>query len=192
MFKHKDTPDRNRKVSGSLSSGSMDSSETASLDSNMEEQQKAAREVWDRHTNPGSELSMAKRRMMVEREVQSRAAKGGNAGVVRRLEEAGPKHLVKTSIVDRDVVYEDMKKVPTVTKPPTTELPSKSLKVTERKVFGLDKNQVLVLVIVLLVSLILYSVLLHLTVKAALCQDTLETIMMQRRDWQTRRCFNIT
>jgi hypothetical protein len=90
MFKHKDTPDRNRKVSGSLSSGSMDSSETASLDSNMEEQQKAAREVWDRHTNPGSELSMAKRRMMVDREVQSRAAKGGNAGVVRRLEEAGP------------------------------------------------------------------------------------------------------
>ena len=57
---------------------------------------------------------MAKRRMMVDREVQSRAAKGGNAGVVRRLEEAGPKHLVKTSIVDRDVVYEDMKKVPTV------------------------------------------------------------------------------
>ena len=127
---------------------------------------------------------MAKRRMMVDREVQSRAAKGGNAGVVRRLEDAGPKHLVKTSIVDRDVVYEDMKK--TVTKPPATELPSKSLKVTERKVFGLDKNHVLVVVIVLLVILILYSVLLLLTVKAAQCQDTLETIMKQRRDWQKK------
>ena len=63
---------------------------------------------------------------------------------------------------------------------------SKSLKVTERKVFGLDKNQVLVVVIVLLVSLILYSVLLLLTVKAAQCQDTLETIMKQRRDWQKK------
>ena len=64
MLKHKLTPDRNRKVLGSLSSGSMDSSETA-----MEEQQKTARVVWDRNTNPGSEMSLAKK------EVQSRGAK---------------------------------------------------------------------------------------------------------------------
>ena len=182
MSKPQLTPDRNRKVSGSLSSGSTDSAETGSSDSNMEEQQKIAREVWDRHTNPGSELSMAKRRM-VEREVQSKGTKEENKGVVKRLEDAGPKHLAKTSIVDREVVYEDMKKV---AKPPTRELPSKNLKGTKGNLFGLDKNQVLVVVIVLLVSLILYSVLLLLTVKAAQCQDTLETIMKQRRDWQKK------
>ena len=59
----------------------------------MEEQQKTARVVWDRHTNPGSELSLAKRRM-AEREVQSKGVNGGNKGVIKRLEEAGPKHLV--------------------------------------------------------------------------------------------------
>ena len=71
MSKPQLTPDRNRKVSASLSSGSMDSSETGSLDSNnsMDEQQKTARVVWDRHTNLRSEMSMAKR------EVQSRGAK---------------------------------------------------------------------------------------------------------------------
>ena len=185
MLKPKFTPDRNRKVSGSLRSGSKDSAETGSSDSNMEEQQKTAREVWDRHTNPGSDLSMAKRRM-VEREVQSKGSKEENKGVVKRLEDAGPKHLAKTSVVDREVVYEDMKKVPKVAKPPTRELPSKNLKGTKRNFFGLDKNQVLAVVIVLLVSLILYSVLLHLTVKAAQCQDTLETIMKQRRDWQKK------
>ena len=43
MLKHQFNPDRNRKVSGSLSSGSMESSD--SLDSNMEEQKKTARVV---------------------------------------------------------------------------------------------------------------------------------------------------
>lgn len=56
MLRHQFTPTRNRK--GSETSGSQDSSDTNSLDSYTEERQgDTARKV---HTNPGSELSMAK------------------------------------------------------------------------------------------------------------------------------------
>ena len=93
MLKHQFTPARSRKVSGTVTSGSLDTSVTDSIDSNIEEEQEnTARMVWDRHTNPGSELSMAKRRL-AEREVHS-MAETGNTGI-KKLEEAAPKHLVK-------------------------------------------------------------------------------------------------
>lgn len=70
-----------------------------------------------------------------------------------------------------------MRKASAFTKFESRQLPSK------RMVLGLDINQWMVMVVVLLVCLILYSVLLLFTVRAAQCQDTLETIMEQRREW---------
>ena len=185
MLKHQFTPARSRKGSGTVASGSLDTSVTDSIDSNIEEEQEnTARMVWDSHTNPGSELSMAKRRL-AERELQSKSkvvdTNVSNTGI-KKLEEAAPKHLVKINNVEKEPVYQDMSEVPAFTNLKRRALLSNS----NQNVLGLDTNQLMMVVAVILVSLILYSVLLLLTVRAAQCQDTLETIMEQRREWQRK------
>merc|ERR1712083_814873 len=106
---------------------------------------------------------------------------GGLAsGGIKRLEEATPKHLVKKNL-EKEAIYQDMEKATTFTKIESKEHSEKS-----KKFFGLDKNQLLVVVMMILMCSILYSVLLHLTRKAAQCQDTLEDIVRQRKEWQRK------
>jgi len=186
MLKHQFTPVKSRKDSGSVSSGSMDSSETGSLCSNLiEEQERTAREVWDRHTNPASELSMAKRRLN-ERETksQSKLYQSEHLTGIKRLEEAAPKHLIKSN-VEKEDIYQDMMKAPEHRNLDSKDLPGQ---ITRRQetLLGFDKRQLLVVLVVMFVCLALYSVLLHLTIKAAQCQETLESIMDQRKDWQKK------
>ena len=86
------------------------------------------------------------------------------------------------TIVEKEEIYQDTRKAPAFTKLESRQLPSKP----HSKVLGLDINQWMVVVVVVLVSLILYSVLLLLTVRAARCLDTLETIMEQRKEWMRK------
>ena len=198
MLKHRLTPDRRRKDSDSTSLGSGSSE---SIDSNLEEEhEKTARLVWDRHTNPASELSMAKRRL-ADRETIIKSKSEPSAGLapvgIKRLEEAAPKHSVKKN-VEKEDVYQDMEKATDYTniegkkhqamKKSTVYTRIEGKKQTDhtKKIFGLNKNQWLVVGMLGLVCLILYSVLLHLAMKAAQCQNTLENIMKQRKEWEKK------
>merc|ERR1719209_1476262 len=146
-------------------SNSSGSTGTESIDTNLEEEHKrTARLVWNRHTNPSSELSRAKRRL-ADREMidksKSEPSGGLASGGIKRLEEATPKYLVKKNL-EKEAIYQDMEKATTFTK-----IESKEHSERSKKYSGLDKNQLLIAVMMILMCFILYSVLLHLTMKAA-------------------------
>merc|ERR1719228_790097 len=145
-----------------------------------------ARMVWERHTNPVSELSMAKKRL-AERKVQSKQKVEEShvpSSGIKRLEEAAPKHLVKGNL-EKVKIYEDVRNVSSLAKI-ENQKPGDDNGAKNAKFLGLDMSQLLVVIMVIFVCLILYSVLLHLTVQAAQCQDTLETIMKERKEWQKK------
>ena len=190
MLKHQVTPGSNtpKQVSGSLSSTSLDSSVDDSLDNIMEEQEKTARVVWDRYTNSASELSMAKRRIKERKESgkEVNKSKEDNIAVIKKLGETESQDIDGDKSDLDKYHYQEMRKVPLVPKLASRTTTPLDLEKVERKVLGLCRRQLMVVVMVLVVGLILYSVLLTLTVRAAQCQDTLETIMQQRRDWQRK------
>eukprot|EP00092_Neocalanus_flemingeri_P010409 GFUD01011219.1.p1 GENE.GFUD01011219.1~~GFUD01011219.1.p1 ORF type:complete len:105 (-),score=50.49 GFUD01011219.1:476-790(-) len=82
--------------------------------------------------------------------------------------------------------YQDMTKDPSAFKLVSEKISPLGLKKIKKRVLGMTSSQLVVVVVILVVSLMLYSVLLHLTVRAAQCQDTMETIMQQRREWQRK------